>query len=76
MSGLGVAESIAAMANEVFKGRRESRKGRRHTTHLRTGSELIVLNGVHFQRRRIIRHQLPHGFSEHQMLGVFRNAQC
>lgn len=28
-----------------------------------TGSELTVLNGVHFQRQRIIRHQLPHGFS-------------
>jgi hypothetical protein len=57
--------------------------GRQRTTHFCAQEELIALNGVHFQRQRIIRHQLPHGFSgewmsvlEHQRLGAFPNVIC
>lgn len=50
VSGLGVVESVAAVANEVFKGCRESHKWSPAHYAFCAQEELIALNGVHFQR--------------------------
>jgi len=82
VSGLGVVEFVAAVANEVFKGCRESRKWLpAHYAFCAQESELIVLNGVHFQRQRIgINYRMVSAGEwdvlEHQRLGVFRNVIC